>query len=91
VLDALRAAGIDITAAYLFGSHAHGTADEDSDIDLAVISESLSGDRHDDWCRLNRIASRMDVRLEVIGFRPERFRDENPLAWEVMKTGIRLT
>ncbi len=37
-LAAARAAGIRATRAVLFGSHAHGDADEWSDIDLVVIA-----------------------------------------------------
>lgn len=90
LLDALRQEGVSISAAYLYGSHSRGTADSDSDIDVAVVSPDLSGNRLEDWCRLNEIASRIDVRLEVIGFRPEHFRDENPLAWEVKTAGVQL-
>ncbi len=91
LLDALKQSGIDVLAAYLYGSHASGTAQADSDIDVAVVSEDLSGDRDENWNRLNRIASRIDVRLEVIGFRPEHFRDENPLAWEIKQNGLSLS
>ena len=90
LLELLNSEGLDITAAYLYGSYAAGTAHEDSDIDVAIVSSDLSGDRLENWCRLNRVANQIDVRMEVIGFRPERFRDENPLAWEVKTKGIRL-
>lgn len=90
LLDGLRAAQIDVEAAYLYGSYAAGGASLDSDIDVAIISQDLSGNRLEDWMRLNRIASRIDVRMEVIGFRPEQFRDENPLAWEVKTRGLQL-
>jgi predicted nucleotidyltransferase len=89
-LAALQAEGLDIIAAYLYGSQAAGTADQDSDIDVAVISPTLSGNRIEDWCRLNRLSSRRDARIEIIGFRPEQFRDEHPLAWQVRTTGVRL-
>jgi predicted nucleotidyltransferase len=82
-LDELRAAQINVEAAYLYGSYAHSGAGPESDIDVAIVSRDLSGDRVDDWMTLNRISSRIDARMEVIGFRPEQFRDENPLAWEV--------
>jgi len=81
--------GFRITEAYLYGSQARDGADADSDIDVAVISPDLSGNRADDWFMLNKIASKIDVRLEVVGFRPEQFRDENPLVWEVKK-GVKL-
>jgi uncharacterized protein len=90
LLGRLRAEAMDVRAAYLYGSYAAGTAHPHSDIDVAVVSPDLSGDRVEDWLRLNRIASRIDVRMEVIGFRPEQFGDENPLAWEVKTRGLRL-
>jgi len=90
LLEALHAEGLNTTAAYLYGSQAKGTSHQDSDIDVAIVSPDLSGDRLKDWCRLNRLATQIDVRMEVIGFRPEQFRDEHPLAWEVKTKGERL-
>ena len=89
-LEGLRAAQIGVEAVYLYGSYVAGSADPDSDIDVAVVSRDLSGDRLEDWMTLNRISRRIDVRMEVIGFRPEQFRDENPLAWEVKTRGLQL-
>ncbi|WP_423222792.1 nucleotidyltransferase domain-containing protein [Candidatus Amarolinea aalborgensis] len=84
----LRAQDLDMIAVYLYGSYAAGTADADSDIDVAVVSPDLTGDRLQDWVRLTTLATRLDARFEVIGFRPEQFRDEHPLAWEVKTRGI---
>lgn len=90
LLETLRAEGLNTTAAYIYGSQTRGTSHRDSDIDVAIVSPDLSGDRLEDWCRLNKLATQIDVRMEVIGFRPEQFRDEHPLAWEVKTTGVRL-
>jgi predicted nucleotidyltransferase len=90
LLKTLSADGLCISKAYLYGSYVAGTAHRNSDIDVAIVSPDLSGDRIADWCRLNIVASRIDTRLEVIGFRPEQFRDEHPLAWEVKTKGLRL-
>jgi predicted nucleotidyltransferase len=90
LLSDLHAEGLTITMAYLYGSQTAATPLRDSDIDVAIVSPDLSGDRLEDWCRLNRVATRIDVRMEVIGFRPEQFRDEHPLAWEVKTKGMRL-
>ncbi len=90
LLAALQAEGLNMTAAYLYGSQAGDRAHPDSDIDVAIVSTDLSGDRLEDWVWLNRVAARIDVRMEVIGFRPEQFRDEHPLAWEVKTKGIRI-
>jgi hypothetical protein len=47
-------------------------------------------ERVKDWCRLPRVATRLDVRLEVTGFRPEQFGAEHPLGWEVKTHGVGL-
>jgi predicted nucleotidyltransferase len=90
LLTTLRGNGVHITAAYLYGSHAYGIPHPDSDIDIAIISPDLSGDNLEDWCFLNQIAADIDVRMEVVGFRPERFRREHPLAWEVASKGLQI-
>ena len=82
--------GDQLEAVYLYGSQARGGSHRDSDIDVAIVSPDLSGDRLEDWCRLNRLVTQIDVRMEVIGFCPERFRDEDPLAWEIKNEGMRL-
>jgi predicted nucleotidyltransferase len=89
-ISALRNSGIHIQAAYLYGSQAKGTAREWSDIDVAIIAPNLSGDWHDDLVRLNLIANQVDSRIEAVGYLPENFRDESPLAWEIKTTGIPL-
>lgn len=86
----LRARGLQIHSAYLYGSHAKGHARRDSDIDIAVVSQDLTGDWLDDYCHLTRIADDIDARMEVIPFLPRDFRDENPLVWEIKTTGIAL-
>ena len=90
MLKILDSEGLNIVAAYLYGSQVTGLADKDSDIDVAIVSDDLSGDCLEDWCRLNRTANQIDVRMEVMGFRTEQFRDESPLAWEVKTKGIKL-
>lgn len=86
----LRAEGMRVNGAYLFGSYATGHAHRDSDIDIAVVSQDLSGDWLDDYCRLTRIADDFDARMEVVSFCPRDFRDENPLVWQIKSTGIPL-
>ncbi|MEA4883604.1 MAG: nucleotidyltransferase domain-containing protein [Clostridia bacterium] len=44
-IEVLRQRNVRVVQAILFGSHALGTADEDSDIDLAIISPDLGRDR----------------------------------------------
>ncbi|MBI2908181.1 MAG: nucleotidyltransferase domain-containing protein [Chloroflexi bacterium] len=52
--DELGSLGIQVTAVFLYGSHARGTHREDSDIDLIVVSP--------DFAKLN-----VRERLELLG------------------------
>lgn len=87
---ALQAQGLRVEGAYLYGSHAKGYARPDSDIDLAIVSQDLSGDWLDDFCYLTRIADKIDARMEVVAFHPRDFHEGNPLVWEIKTTGIPL-
>ncbi len=90
LLDVLAMQGLQILAAYLYGSYAVGNPHKDSDIDVAIISPDLSDAYIDDWVRLNVPASRIDARMEVVGFKPEQFLDEHPLVWEIKTKGVQL-
>ena len=90
LLDVLAVQGLRILSAYLYGSYAIGNPHQDSDIDVAIISPDFSDANIDDWVRLNVPASHIDARMEVMGFRPEQFRDEHPLVWEIKTKGVKL-
>jgi predicted nucleotidyltransferase len=58
-----------ITLVYLFGSHARGTADKDSDIDLAVLADASVGKPQRNGLRLRlmrQFAEALDVPIEKI-------------------------
>lgn len=88
-VHAVEQSGIRLQAAYLFGSYAKGTARADSDIDVALVSPDFSG-WVDDLEKIRSALLSRDIRIETVRFRPDTFRDENPLAWEVKRTGISL-
>ncbi len=90
LLNRIAEKGVAIDSAYLYGSYAHGAPSWESDIDVAIVSSDLSGFRPDDYARLNVIASKLDARFEVIGFRPEQFVEELPLVGEILRSGIPL-
>jgi predicted nucleotidyltransferase len=79
-----------VEAAYLFGSQVTGTAVEWSDIDVAVISPDFSRDRFQERVNLMRLAAQIDVRIEPSPFRPEDFKDSDPLASQILLTGMRV-
>jgi len=89
-LAKLREQGIKIESAYLFGSYAKGTEHEWSDIDIAVISSDFADSRFEEGVRLMKLSCDIDTRIEPVPFRPERFIDEDPLAWEIKRTGYML-
>ncbi len=86
----LRKNNIFIKNAYLFGSYAKGTFNEWSDIDIALISDEFEGIRIKDKDRIRKITINVSSSLEIIPFNPKDFTFENPLAREIMETGIRL-
>jgi predicted nucleotidyltransferase len=89
-IKSLRQHQIEPELVYIFGSYAKGTSREYSDIDVAIVSNCLSGDRFDDGVRLMGFRWDIDLRIEPHPFRPEDFNEDNPEAAEIMRTGIRI-
>ena len=89
-LKKLGEQGIKIESAYLFGSYAKGTEHEWCDIDIAVISSDFADNRFDERVNLMKLSCDIDTRIEPVPFRPERFSDNDPLAYEIKKTGYLL-
>ena len=79
-----------VQAAYLYGSQVKGIATEWSDIDLAVISSDFSSDLFEERLVLLRLAAQVDDRIEPRPFTPEDFNDNDPLASEIRRTGLRV-
>ena len=88
-LEILQRSDVRLEEAYLYGSHAVGRARPDSDIDVALVSDDF-GDWLEDRRRIVDALLSSDVRIEAVRFRPEEFRDENPLVWEIKTKGIKL-
>lgn len=85
----IQRAGVHLDAAYLYGSFASGTANADSDIDVALVSHDLTGGLQDHE-KLGSVLAANDNRIENVRFHPRDFRDENPLVWEIKAQGIPL-
>ncbi len=81
---------IPLKNAYLFGSYATGNFGEWSDIDVALVSEIFEGIRIKDRDKIRKITLSVSSSLEVIPFHPNDFTIENPMAKEIIDTGIRL-
>lgn len=89
-LNRLNDNGLRVEKAYLFGSYARGDANEWSDIDIAVISKSFSGNRFDDMMSLFEVRRKVDLRIEPIPFHPDDFDEWDPLAGEILSYGIQI-
>jgi len=79
-----------ISAAYLYGSQAKGTSSSWSDIDVALISEDFSDDLFDERLALMRLAARIDDRIEPCPFTKESFNENDPIASDIQRHGIRM-
>jgi uncharacterized protein len=64
----LNVNGINVQEAYLFGSAASDLADEDSDIDVAIVSDSFAGIPFYDVKKISKFRRAVDLRLEVHPF-----------------------
>lgn len=89
-LQKLKNNNIPIQKAILFGSYANGNPREESDIDIALISNAFTGDRFEDRRRIVPLRRKIDNRIEPIPFRPEDFQAGGIFADTIKKTGITL-
>jgi len=89
-LQALAKHNIPIKEAVLFGSCAKGNYHEWSDIDIALVSDIFVGNRIDDKDKIRKITLSVSSEIEVIPFSPKDFHLQNPLAKEILTTGIKL-
>jgi len=76
----------NVNKVILFGSHAKGTAREDSDIDVAVVFESIDGDYLDVITRLTRIRRDVEHRIEPVVL--EELNDQSGFLKEITKSGV---
>lgn len=89
-IEELEKNGIKISEAIIFGSHAKGVVHESSDIDIALISDSFTGNRFDDRRKVVPLRRKIDSRIEPIPFRPEDFSEGSILVEEIKKTGKKI-
>jgi len=82
-------AELDIKRAYIFGSYAKGTQREESDIDIAVVFGQLD-DFFEMQMELFRRRRKIDLRIEPHLYDEEDFSENNPVAVEIMNTGIEI-
>jgi predicted nucleotidyltransferase len=87
----LESLGIDVQKVIIFGSQAKGTFNEDSDIDIAVVSKDF--ETMDLWERaryLGRAARGIPYPIEVLGFSPSQLKkiERGTILDEITRSGI---
>lgn len=89
--DRLKKENYPFSAIYLFGSYAKGTSHKWSDIDVAVVSDKMKRNRDESRFLLWRIRRDVDLMIEPHGFTVKDFQDDNdPMVYEIKKTGIKI-
>ena len=81
---------IKLHSLYLYGSYTKDRFTEDSDIDIAVVADGFSGDLVDDTSMLMKLRRKVDNRIEPHPFSVDEFNENDPLAREIIRTGIRI-
>lgn len=87
-ISELTNAGIPVSKAYLYGSHAKAKAKSYSDIDICVVSPSFGKDLIDEMVKLRQISRRVDDRIEALPFGIDDINNPyDPLAAEIRRFG----
>jgi len=86
-LKVLKANRIRLSRVYLFGSYAKKRFDDDSDIDLALVSDDFKGDIIQNMVRLMKLRRSVDLRIEPHPFVTSEFDVSNPFVNEIIKSG----
>lgn len=81
---------IHIDRAILFGSQVLGTANEWSDVDLALVSRDFNGIRFLDNQRILKAILRVNENFETHPYTPEDFADSPFVRDEILEHGIEI-
>ncbi len=81
-----------VKAIILFGSYAKGTNHEDSDIDIAIVTDDIkSNDDFDEQLNLKKLRRNIDYRIEPHLIKINEYDNvETPFIQEVINTGIKV-
>lgn len=86
----LRAEGISVDKAFLYGSHLSNTATNESDIDLMIVTE----DENDDYLagKIWKLTRKVNSKIEpfLIGTKRFNSNDNSPLVDLVKRTGLEI-
>jgi len=87
----LKNHNIPVQEVILFGSCATETHRDESDIDVAIVSNVFTDDRFEDRRRIIPLRRKIDSRIEPIPFSPESFAKGGNLIDEIKRNGIKVS
>ena len=88
-LDNLKENNICFEKAYLFGSYAKNAANENSDIDIALVFNSVN-EKYKLLFKLMKLRRSIDLRIEPHPIELKDFNFNNPFTNEILKYGIEI-
>lgn len=86
-IEVLKANGIPVQRTLLFGSWTSGNVRDESDIDVALISNIFSGDRFADRRKIVPLRRGINFNIEPMPFTPQDFADGGILVEEIRRHG----
>lgn len=87
--EILKAANISVDKLILFGSHAKGTANPSSDIDLCIVSPQFGKNRFEERVRLMKMTIGIKESIEPHPYNASGLKEKwDPLAEEIRKYGL---
>ncbi len=90
-LNLLLEDGFDVSEAYIFGSAIKGSEDEDSDIDVALVSKDFEGLPYYDVKKIFKYRKNVDLRIEVHPFALNDVKSNpSPFYLNIKKSGIKI-
>ena len=72
---------------YLYGSYSKGTQSKDSDIDIAIIVDSMTADYFQDTSLVWKLRRKISTRIEPVLLLTD---SDNPLFYDIQQYGIRI-
>ncbi|PZX58152.1 nucleotidyltransferase domain-containing protein [Algoriphagus chordae] len=91
-VEVLKAEGISVSKAFLYGSYSEGTAISESDIDVLLVSDEFEGNNDLLAGKIWRLTSKVSSRIEPFLVGTSEYEDSNnsPLVTKVKEVGIQI-
>ena len=87
-IEELKKNDIPVQKVILFGSCVKGTSKDESDIDIAILSDAFTDDRFEERRRIVPLRRKIDSRIEPIPINTKSFAEGGNLIDEIKRTGI---